>query len=122
MNSYEHYCLGNEYLKNCNYNEAMRHFLISLKIEPHYKTYEKMYHCNLAINQTQDAFDYICKAYQMNKRNDKTAFEYAKMLVNYKQDYDLAITVLKDILQRNSSYNPAINMLNNIENNGGNLK
>lgn len=115
MNAYEHYCLGNECLNKCEYSKAIQHFLISSQEDPHYKTYEKMYQCYCCLNETDNAFKSISKAYQMNKKNDKTALEYANMLVSYRQDYVLAKDILKNILQRNSSYNPAKIILNNIE-------
>ena len=45
--SYYYYILGNEYLEKKEIENAIKYFLISLKIDKHYKTYERLYECRM---------------------------------------------------------------------------
>ncbi len=112
--AYEFFCIATEALNKSDYLTAIKQLLISNSIEEHYKTYEKLYHCYCAIGKWDEAFSCIRSAYQMNSKNDKTAFEYAKYLVE-KKDVVFAKNVLKDILRRNSSYKAAQMLLDEID-------
>lgn len=114
MNAYENYLAGNDCLKKSDYISAICYFTTSILLEPHYKTYEKLFLCYYSVNQIDKAFDCISCSYNLNKKNDKTALEYAKLLIEYKNDYILAQKILLNILQRNPSYKPAKYLLKNI--------
>ena len=114
MSAYENYLAGNDCLKKSDYISAINFFTTSNSLEPHYKTFEKLFLCYYSINQMEKAFDCISCSYNINNKNDKTALEYAKMLVEYKHDYFLAKEILLDILQRNPSYKPAKKLLSYI--------
>ena len=114
MNAYENYLAGNDCLKRSDYLSAIYYFTTSNLLEPHYKTYEKLFLCYYSVNQIEEAFECISCAYELNHKNDKTALKYAKLLVEYKHDYVLAKKILLNILQRNPSYKPDNTLLNDI--------
>lgn len=65
-----------EFEKGC-YTDAIRYFERSNNISEHFKCCERLYCCLIQLGDTEKAFSCIEKAYQLNPRNDKTAFEYA---------------------------------------------
>lgn len=102
--AYESYLAGCECLKNGDYASAIRFFSDSCELEPHFKSFECLYRCYLETNEPDKAFECISAAYRLNGRNDKTAFEYARMLINYKRDCEAARKVFGEILSRNPSF------------------
>ena len=69
--SYYYYILGNEYLEKKEIENAIKYFLISLKIDKHYKTYERLYECCKCINQNDIANYFIRLAYKENSKREK---------------------------------------------------
>ncbi len=114
MSAYENYLAGNSFFKNQDYTSAIHYFTLSCDAEPHFKTYEKLYLCYRALNNTDMAFNCINKAFDINGKNDKVAFEYAQLLISYKNDLTEANKILENILERNPSYKPAKELLNRI--------
>lgn len=111
MSGYELYLEGCALLEEGEYQAAAVKFNESLK-EPHFKTYERLYRCYIALGEHEIAFSTIKNAYRLNPRNDLTALEYARMLTE--SDIGKAGTVLAGILARNPSYKPAKVMLNEL--------
>ena len=72
MNAYENYLAGNDCLKRSDYLSAIYYFTTSNLLEPHYKTYEKLFLCYYSVNQIEEAFECISCAYELNHKNDKT--------------------------------------------------
>ena len=107
MNAYENYLVGNDYLQKSEYRSAIDYFIESNKQESHYKTYEKLFLCYYSLNLMEEAFECIRCSYELNSKNDKTALQYAKFLIEYKHDHILAKAILSDILRRNPSFKPA---------------
>ncbi|MDE7400266.1 MAG: hypothetical protein K2N06_12175 [Oscillospiraceae bacterium] len=114
MNAIELYYAGREQLDNAFYAEALPLFEESLKLQPHFKSCECAYRCYAALNQPEKAFESISAAFALNAKQDKVALEYAKAIVNYKQDVAAAREVLLGILNRNPSYKPVKVMLNEL--------
>ena len=106
VDAYEYYLKGSEEYDKGNYTEAISCFERSNEIEEHFKNYKRLYSCLMHLGNTQKAFACIERAYQLNPRNDKTAFEYAQMLAE-SGDSISAQQVLAGIIQRNPDYNKA---------------
>ena len=104
-----------EYEKGC-YADAVCYFERSNSISEHFKCYERLYCCWLQLGDAQKAFSCIEKAYQLNPRNDKTAYEYAHMLAESK-DNKSAQKVLLSIIQRNPSFKKASVLADSIKKN-----
>lgn len=98
-------------MENGDYRAALSFFETSSEQDEHFKTYERMYHCYLALNERDKAFGCIETAYRLNPRSDKTAFEYACMLSYYNRGGE-AEKLLREILHRNPMYKPALKMPN----------
>ncbi|MBQ8780572.1 MAG: hypothetical protein IJZ72_02700 [Oscillospiraceae bacterium] len=114
MNAYENYLAGNECLKKSDYISAIGYLITSNSLEPHFKTYEKLFLCYRAVGQIERAFDCISCSYELNRNNDKIALEYAEMLAEYKHNYAFAKEILLNVLQRNPLYKPAEKLINTI--------
>ncbi len=93
------------YEKGC-YTDAIGYFERSNHISEHFKCYERLYDCWMHSGDTRKAFSCIEKAYNLNPKNDKTAYEFARMLVE-SGDCESALKVLRSIMQRNPSYKKA---------------
>ncbi len=106
VDAYEYYLKGSEEYDKEHYAEAISCFERSNEIEEHFKSYERLYSCLMHLGDTQKAFACIERAYQLNPRNDKTAFEYARMLAG-SGDSISAQEVLAGIIQRDPSYKKA---------------
>lgn len=113
MNAYEKYLAGCKLMETEDFCEAVGFLSESCCEEPHFKTFERLYRCYVALGQRDEAFRSIESAYRLNPRNDLTALEYARMLIE--SDTDKARTVLSEILVRNPSYKPAKVMFNELE-------
>lgn len=110
LDSRYYYGLGVEELERNNIDKALEYFHKSLELEPHFKTFEKIYQCYTKINFQKEAGEYIEKAFYMNSRNDKIAIEYIKFLISQGR-VQLAEQLLNDIIERNHSYGPANKLL-----------
>lgn len=106
-NGYFYYQLGIKSLQDEDVAQALNHFLFSIAIERHFKTYEKLYECCCMLDYKEEADTFIKLAYSENKKNDKVAFLYAKTLIDYGK-LDEAETILLEILERNKDYMPAL--------------
>ena len=73
----------------------------------------KLFECWKKLGKTENANDCIEKAYRMNPRNDKTAFEYAEMLAET-GDTEQALAVLDEITERNPSCKKALELAENM--------
>lgn len=102
----EYYFKGTEEYKKQNYKEAVGYFELSNKLEEHFKTYERLFHCYTKLDRKEKALECIEKAYSLNTNNDKTAFEYAEVLAE-SGEIKLAEDILSEILQRNADYKKA---------------
>lgn len=101
--SYYYYRLGDSSYENGKIEEAIEFFFKSLDLAYHFKTYEKLYHCYSFLQQTSLAHYFIKRAWEENHNNDKTAYLYAKSLIE-KNDITKAKKTLLDILARNPNY------------------
>ncbi len=115
MDAYEYYLLGKISLENGDYLSAINFLNISNEIDAHFKTYERLYLCYLQLNDIENAINAISTSYNLNSHNDKTAFEYAEALINYKKDYVTSKKILEGIIQRNSTYKAAKNLLDKMK-------
>lgn len=110
----EYYFKGTEEYKKQSYKEAIGYFELSNKLEEHFKTYERLYHCYRELDNMEKALECIQKAYTTNPNNDKTAFEYAEMLAG-EGERKLAEDILSEILQRNADYKKAALLLKDLQ-------
>ncbi len=104
--NYYYYRLGDEYLSKKEYQNAIKYLIISLKIQIHCKTYEKLYECYNGINQKDMARQFLTLAYNTNPKSDKVSFIYAKALIK-ENELDKAEGILLETLKRNPSYKQA---------------
>ena len=111
MVAIDYYYQGVEAFNQGNYNTALKLLLISDELEPHFKTCHIIFKCYMSISKMKEARIFIEKSYKLNPKNDKVAFEYADLLLKLNEK-ELAIELLKDIIQRNPSYKSAIKLLN----------
>lgn len=111
---YELYLEGCELLECGKYREAAARFMQSLGEMPHFKTFECLSECYSAMNASEKAFEYAEAAYRLNPHNGMTAFRYAELLVEYKNDILKAKNILTELLARNPSYKAARELLDKI--------
>lgn len=109
-----YYGLGIEALERGDVERSLEYFEQSARIEPHFKTYERISQCYKKLNKIVQAREYIEKAFDLNQNNDKIAVEYAEFLLNEDQ-IESAENLINDILKRNSSYGPAIKLLKKLK-------
>ena len=116
MDALNYYLKGSlEFDKKC-YKAAIRYFERSNEIDEHFKRYEKLYCCWIQLGNPQKAFECIKKAYQLNPQNDKTAYEFAMMLVE-SGNRELAQKVLSSIIHRNPTYKKAAVLADSLKDN-----
>ncbi len=113
MQAIDYYYKGIESFKNRNYKDAVKYFEISNNIDCHYKSCEMLFRCYVMLSQFPEAYKYIRKAYDINPKNDKVTLEYAESAFKA-GNTTLAEKLLSEILQRNPTYKPAENFLNEI--------
>lgn len=111
MESIDFYYKGTKEFNKKNYFSAIEYFKISGSLENHYKTYEMLFQCWKAISNMNEAYDCIKKAYVLNPANDKVAYEYAEISVQFGYK-ELAQKLLTEILTRNPTYKKARQLLN----------
>lgn len=112
--SYYYYIKGDESLKKGEIDVAILCFKKSLNSSKHFKTYFKLYECYTIIEQFDTANSYLELAYFLNKKNDKTALEYAKFLID-RGCISEAKNILMDIIKRNPSYKKAYEVYYNLK-------
>ena len=111
--SYYYYQLGIASMKNGDIDDAIMNFDKSISLNRHFKTYEKLYESYNLLGDKNRAKDCICKAYKENPNNDRIAYLYANELID--EDEETSLKILRDIVIRNKSYKPAIQMLSKYE-------
>lgn len=103
---YYYYVLGEENRQNGRFDLAVGYYLTSIRLEKHFKTYERLYECYSKLHQTELAHYFLELAYEENPNNDKTAFLYALCMVGENRA-DRAKEILLSILGRNPDYKKA---------------
>ena len=101
-------------IADSNYESALTYLEKSVNLSPHFKSYEKMSVVYKTLGKMAESKSMIAKAYQLNPDNDKTAFLYAQALFAT-GDFAPAKRVLDDIVLRNSTYRPAIELLKKLK-------
>jgi tetratricopeptide (TPR) repeat protein len=108
-----YYQQGIEFINNNDLKNAINSFKESLRIDEHFKTYEKLSEVLRIVNENDEADECIKKAYNLNSNSDKTSVLYAEILIR-KGKIDDAIIILRDTLKRNSSYKKARELLDKL--------
>jgi tetratricopeptide (TPR) repeat protein len=108
-----YYEVGIEKYEKGDIESALKNFQKSLELQEHFKTYERLYHALKDLGRIEEAREAITKAYNLNDRNDKVAFEYVKFLLEDKNSA-IAKKVLNALLKRNPTYGPAKKLKKNI--------
>lgn len=108
-----YYGLGLEAFEREEIKDAIMFFRKSLELSPHFKTYERMYHCLEKIGKLDEAKEYIEKAFNSNPHNDKVAVEYITVLVR-EGNTVLSTEILNNVLTRNPNYGPALRLYEKI--------
>jgi cytochrome c-type biogenesis protein CcmH/NrfG len=83
-------------------------------MEPHFKTYERLYKCYIAKNEQTKANACIKQAYSLNPNNDKVAYEYVLNILSNNNDICEVKRVLNEILKRNKTYKKAQLLLDSL--------
>ena len=112
--SYTLYNEGVFALENGNLDDAYQFFQASLKLDEHFKTYERLYEVSVALGKSEESVHFLEKAYQLNPQNDKTAILYAKMMI-LTGKLEQAKLILDSILARNQTYGPARKLLTSLK-------
>ena len=107
------YGLGMECFEKNELQKALGFFQKSIEIEPHFKTYERMFVCFNKLGSRIEAKECIKRAFQLNDKNDKVTVEYVSILIE-ENSIDEAVLVLNDLLKRNPTYGPAKKLLDKI--------
>lgn len=108
--SLDFYYDGRETYEQGDYEQALMLFQNSLRLYEHSRTHARIYECLIALDKRKEALPYIQKAYQQNENHDRVALQYAGELVNALKMEEANI-ILKKVLQRNKTYQPALRML-----------
>jgi tetratricopeptide (TPR) repeat protein len=108
--SYYYYSIGVEEFEKGNFDIALENLSISINIEPHFKTYQKQAAILEKLGRNTEAFEVLEAAYFLNPTNNFVAFQYAEKLFD-KGKFDKCSAILNDIIDNNSTYNPAIKLL-----------
>lgn len=109
----KYYYLARQNIDDCDYEMAKKNLEKSINLNPHFKSYEQLSQVYKKVGNDKQAENMIAKAYQQNSNNDKTAFLYAKSLIE-KGDILLAKQILGTIISRNNTYKPALELSNKI--------
>jgi len=105
-----YYGVGLEHFENGELMPALESFLKSLDMAPHFKTYERLYHVLLSLDRQEEAEVYLIKAYEMKPNNDKVCVLYAELLLKRGENMK-GLKIAKEILKRNPTYGPAVNII-----------
>ncbi len=112
--SYYYYQIGIQYLERGEIEQAIINLEKSISLKNHFKTYQILHECYMKVGKDEQSYHYIYLAYCENPRNDKVAFLYAKALFQ-KKDIVASKKIVNEILERNTSYLPAVRLLEEIE-------
>ena len=97
------------------FQKALNCFNHSNQLHKHSRTYARIYECLMKLGRESEAKPYIKTAYSQNPNQDKVAIQYAELLIKDGHK-ELAIEILAKILKRNTTYNPAKKLLEQIRN------
>ena len=112
--SYVLYNQGVFAMEQGDFEKAYGKMVRSAIINPHFKTYERLYAISLKIQKKDEAFSYIEKAFELNPNSSKTATLYAQELVG-RGELIRAKTILVEVLIQNSTYGPAHKLLDSLD-------
>lgn len=111
--SYYYYKMGEESAQKNETDTAIKYYLKSVRMNRHFKTYERLYECYRKAGQPELAYYFLELAYEENQNNDQTAYLYAMSLIQEKQE-DRAKGILQGIIGRNPDYKKAKKAYENI--------
>lgn len=104
--SYYYYGLGEESLQNNEINMAIKYYLKSVRLNKHFKTFERLYECYCKLEQLDLAYFFLQLAYEENTNNDKVAFLYSLCMIEENRKNE-AKDILLSIIERNPNYKKA---------------
>ena len=107
------YNLGMDCFEKNEPQKAIVFFRKSAELDPHFKTYERMFDCFNKLGLKNEANECIKKAFQLNSKNDKVTVMYASVLAE-ENNVDNAVLILIDLLKRNPTYGPAKKLLEKV--------
>lgn len=110
---YDLYLKGSGAFRRGDLYMALSFFLMSKDVEPHYKTFERIYEVLKELDREQEGFIYLEEAYKLQPTSDKTAILYSNMLVTQGK-HSIARKILITVLERNSTYGPAKRLLESL--------
>ena len=113
--SFYYYSIGIEEFEKGNFDIALANLSMSISIEPHFKTYQKQSEILEKLGRNTEAFEVLQTAYFLNPMNNFVAVKYAEKLLN-KGKFDKCSAILNDIIDNNPTYNPAIKLLDKLNN------
>ena len=96
-----------------DFQKAIEYLEQSRQMDEHYKTYEILYLCWKNLGESEKAFSCLEHSFALNPHCDKVAVEYAKELAG-KGETAKAREILQETVKRNSSYQPAFRLLQQI--------
>lgn len=106
QDSYYYYAMGEESVQKDEIDTAVKYYLKAVRINRHFKTYERLYECYSKLDQLDLANYFLELAYEENKNNDQVAFLYSLSLIQEDQR-DRAGEILRSIIKRNPDYKKA---------------
>ncbi|WP_163099402.1 tetratricopeptide repeat protein [Peribacillus alkalitolerans] len=83
-------------------------------LDEHSRTYARIYECLISLGKTADAKPYKEIAYRKNPNHDKVTMQYVETLI-LEGRINEAIEILEKLLHRNTTYNPAKRLLEQIK-------
>jgi tetratricopeptide (TPR) repeat protein len=113
--AFELYHQGAELLDRRDFEAAAEAFKRSLVVSVHFKTVERLGVCYREMGHVDTAMGYFRQAYDLNRRNSKTAVLLAELLLFTGQVAE-AEAILSDVLARNVTYEPARKLLKSFQN------
>lgn len=106
QDSYYYYKMGEESIQNDEIDTAVKYYLKSVRMNRHFKTFERLYECYCKLGQLDLAYYFLELAYEENRNNDQVAFLYSLCLIQ-EQQKDRAKEILLTIIKRNPDYKKA---------------
>lgn len=113
--AYFYYMQGLDNMDNGDLDLAVIDFRKSITIDKHFKTYQKLAEALEKLELHEESFKALEIAYSLNPQNDKTAMSLALYLYENK-DYNKAVKLANEIIERNPTYTKAIKLLKKLEN------
>jgi len=108
--AFELYALGVAAATDGDHDLAITYFNRSLDVQPHFKTHHALARSLEARGAHVEAFRNYERAYHLSSRNDRAAVDYARCLLA-RSEKAVAAAILEAVLQRNSTYGPAMTLL-----------